>query len=133
MNLSSGRSAALLAGLLTTTGLIHFGYPRPFDQLIPGWIPGSPRAWTYGSGVVELATAALIANRGTRTPGALFAAGLFIAVFPGNIKMAIDWSHRSAAEQAIAYARLPLQIPLVVWAVRVSRVDLRELVRAGWL
>jgi uncharacterized membrane protein len=42
-------------------------------------------------------------------------------VFPANVKMAIDWSDRSVAEQAVAYGRLPLQIPLVLWALKVRR------------
>jgi hypothetical protein len=35
--------------------------------------------------------------------------------------MAVDWSDRSVTEQAIAYGRLPLQIPLVLWALKVRR------------
>jgi uncharacterized membrane protein len=51
----------------------------------------------------------------------LAAAGLFAAVFPANVKMAVDWRHASPAKRAIAYGRLPLQIPLVLWARRVAR------------
>ena len=43
-------------------------------------------------------------------------------MFPGNIKMAIDWSNRPLVEQVVAYGRLPLQIPLILWALRVRRV-----------
>ena len=42
-----------------------------------------------------------------------------MAVFPANVKMAVDWSGRSPREQAIAYGRLPLQIPMVLWAWKV--------------
>ena len=51
----------------------------------------------------------------------LAAAALFVAVFPANVQMAVDWRSRPAAEQAAAYARLPLQIPLVLWAWKVRR------------
>jgi hypothetical protein len=37
--------------------------------------------------------------------------------------MAIDWSDRSLAERLAAYGRLPLQIPMVVWALRVRRAS----------
>ena len=127
-DLGSRRSAALLAGVLTTTGVLHFAAPHPFDGLIPDWLPGSARLWTYGSGVVELGTAALIATPRTRRRGGLVAAALFLGVFPGNIKMAVDWSDRSIAEQAIAYARLPLQLPLILWGLRIAKVDLRAAV-----
>jgi hypothetical protein len=35
--------------------------------------------------------------------------------------MAIDWSDRPVWMRALAYGRLPLQIPLVMWAVLVYR------------
>ena len=41
-------------------------------------------------------------------------------VFPGNLQMAWDWRNRPASERLVAYGRLPLQIPLIVWALRVS-------------
>jgi uncharacterized membrane protein len=127
-DVGSRRSAVLLAGLLTTSGVLHFALPTPFDGLIPEWLPGSARAWTYGSGVVELSTAALLAAPATRRRGGLVAAALFVAVLPGNVKMAVDWSDRSLVEQLIAYGRLPLQIPLVAWGLGVARVDVRQAV-----
>jgi uncharacterized membrane protein len=71
--------------------------------------------------VAELMVAALIAAPRTRRLGALLAAVLFVAVFPANVKMAIDWSDRPVGMRALAYGRLPLQIPLVMWAVLVYR------------
>jgi uncharacterized membrane protein len=125
MNFDSRRSAMMLSGVLGTAGTLHFASPRFFDALIPRWLPGGARTWTYGSGLLELATAALIATPTTRRRGGLAAAALFIAVFPGNVTMAVNWSDRAALDQAIAYGRLPLQIPLVLWALRVARVDIR--------
>jgi uncharacterized membrane protein len=115
------RSARLLARLLATSGTAHFVVPGPFDAMIPRVLPGSPRAWTYASGAAELALAAGIALPRTRRASALLAAGLFAAVFPANVKMARDWRDRPAPLKAAAYARLPLQAPLVLWALKVSR------------
>lgn len=84
-------------------------------------LPGGPRAWTYLSGLAELACATAVANGRTRRAGAPAAAGLFVAVFPGNVKMAVDWRHRPLPQRTIAYGRLPLQVPLVLWALRVAR------------
>ena len=106
-----------LAGLLVATGVTHFAAPQLYDPLIPKWLPGSARAWVLGSGAVELACAAALANRRTRRIGATMAVVLFVAVFPGNIQMAVDWSHDGWAKATIAFARLPLQVPLVVWAL----------------
>jgi uncharacterized membrane protein len=63
----------------------------------------------------------VVAAPRTRRLGGLLAAALFVAVFPANVKMALDWSDRSLLERIAAYGRLPLQIPMVIWALRVRR------------
>ena len=110
-----------LAALLGFAGVAHFANPGFFDEIVPHSLPGTARTWTYVSGLAELACAVTVARRPTRRAGALAAAALFVAVFPANVQMAFDWRHRPAIEQAAAYGRLPLQIPLVVWALRVRR------------
>ena len=115
------KDAAALATLLATSGVLHFAVPRPFDSIVPRALPGSPRTWTYLSGAAELAVAAAIAHPRTRKLGGLAAAGLFAAVFPANVKMAVDWRDAAPAKRAIAFGRLPLQVPLVLWARRVAR------------
>ncbi|MEV6596859.1 hypothetical protein AB0M36_08360 [Actinoplanes sp. NPDC051346] len=114
------RSAHALAGVLGVSGVLHFATPRPYDSLVPRSLPGGPRTWTYLSGVAELAVAAAVAHPRTRRLGGLAAAGLFAAIFPANVKMAVDWRHASPARRAIAYGRLPLQVPLVLWGLRVA-------------
>jgi uncharacterized membrane protein len=106
---------------LAASGVLHFALPGPYDAIVPRSLPGGRRTWTYLSGAAELAVAAAIVNPGTRRLGGLAAAGLFTAIFPANVKMAVDWRHASPARRAIAYARLPLQIPLVYWGLRVAR------------
>src|SRR3954447_13330580 len=113
------REALGLAALLATSGTLHLAAPEPFDSIVPRSLPGSPRTWTYVSGVAELAVAAAVAHSRTPRLGGLAAAGLFAAVFPANVKMAVDWRHASPARRAIAYGRLPLQVPLVMWGLRV--------------
>ncbi|MEV7468319.1 hypothetical protein AB0O20_17715 [Streptomyces kronopolitis] len=115
------RSARALARLLAGVGTLHFLAPNPFDALVPRRLPGTPRAWTYASGAAELAVAAAVALPRTRRAGALAAAGLFAAVFPANVKMARDWRHRPAPLKALAYGRLPAQLPLIGWALHTAR------------
>lgn len=114
-------SAAGLAALLTSTGILHFAVPAQFDAIVPEQLPGAARTWTQLTGAAELGIAALIAMPGTRRLGGLLAAVLFVCVFPANVKMAIDWAAKPAWMRALAYGRLPLQIPLVLWALFVSR------------
>jgi uncharacterized membrane protein len=117
----SERSPLLLAGLLATAGVAHFADPRQFDAIVPKTLPGTARTWTYASGVAELALAAGVALPRTRKAAALAAAAFFVGVFPANVKMAADWRHRPAPQKAAAFGRLPLQLPLVLWARSVAK------------
>ncbi|MFJ8632228.1 DoxX family protein [Streptomyces sp. NPDC093568] len=117
----SERSPLLLAGLLAAAGVTHFTVPRQYDALVPTSLPGTPRTWTYASGVAELALAAGVALPRTRKAAALATAAFFVGVFPANVKMAVDWRHRPAPQKAAAFGRLPLQIPLVLWARGVAK------------
>lgn len=116
-----GRQALALALLLGAAGATHLGRPEPYGAIVPRSLPGSPRMWTYVSGVAELAIAAAVASSRTRRAGGYAAAALFTAVFPANLQMAADWRHKSRAQRAVAYGRLPLQAPLIWWALRVGR------------
>ena len=119
----ASRSGRRLAKFLAVAGLAHFVVPKFYDQMIPPQLPGTPRQWTYGSGVAELAVAGAIAVPKTRRLGARAAFWLFICVFPGNVQMWLDArrNQRPDIEQAVLTARLPLQLPLLVWSARVRR------------
>jgi uncharacterized membrane protein len=117
---ADSRRAFGLAALLAGAGATHFLVPKFYDAMIPELLPGTPRMWTYGSAVVEIATAAAVVAPPTRRVGGLAAAGLFAAVLPGNIKMAIDARKSdSAAYRAGTILRLPMQAPLIAWALKV--------------
>ncbi len=112
-------SPYLLTAVLAGAGVTHFLKPGFYDPIVPHALPGPARAWTYVSGVAEVGVAGVVVNPATRKRGALLSALLFIVVFPANLQMAAD--AKSLAEKAIAYTRLPLQVPLVLWAWKVSR------------
>jgi len=114
------RPARWLAGLLTVTGTAHLVAAAGFDQMIPSFL-GPARPWVYGSGLVELACAAGLAVPQTRRAAGWATAALFVAVFPGNVTMAVTSGDHAGWYQAAAWARLPLQVPLVWWAVSVAR------------
>lgn len=116
-----GRGMAIM---LLITGAGHFIFPAAVDQIVPTFLPGEPRFWTYLSGVAEIVIALMLlaplskkfAGKSIRLWGAYSAFLLFIAVFPANINMAIQWSSREMPEPLLAYARLPLQLGLFYWA-----------------
>ncbi|PTA46750.1 hypothetical protein [Micromonospora sp. RP3T] len=113
--------AVALAGLLAAAGVTHFARPGFYDPIVPRVLPGPARFWTYASGVAELAVAAAVAHPATRRRGGLAAAALFVAVLPANAQMAWDWRRRRPAKRAVAYGRVPMQAPLIWWALRVAR------------
>jgi len=121
INEKVGRGMALM---LIGTGITHFLFPKPFDTIVPPFLPGDPRMWTYLSGFAELIIAALLfialdkkfAGKPVRLWGVYAAFALFVAVFPANIYMAIEWSTRDFPAPLFAYLRLPLQLGLFYWA-----------------
>ncbi|WP_193043872.1 DoxX family protein [Mycolicibacterium baixiangningiae] len=113
------RMAAMLAGI----GTLHFITPKPFDGIIPAELPGSPRVYTYASGVVELGVAAALAAPRTRKAGALAAIALYVAVFPGNVNMVRLWWDKPWPMRIVALARLPLQIPMITQALKIYRAS----------
>ena len=116
------RAAALgLGALLAGAAVAHFARPGFFDAIVPEALPGSARMWTYASGVAEGVTGALVLHPRTRRRGGLLAAALFVAVFPANVKQAFDSADASTGERVATLLRLPLQIPLVLWGLRVAR------------
>ena len=119
--MSAETAAAVgLAGLLAGAGATHFAVPAVYDAMIPEPLPGAARTWTYGSGAAEIVIAAAVLAPRTRRHGALAAAVLFAGVLPANVKMAIDARKSdSKAYRAGTILRLPLQMPLIGWALRV--------------
>ena len=121
VNQKVGRGMGLM---LIGTGITHFLFPKPFDSIVPPFLPGDPRIWTYLSGVAELFIAALLfisldkkfAGKPIRSWGVYLAFALFVAVFPANIYMAMEWSSHDFPAPLFAYARLPLQLGLFYWA-----------------
>lgn len=110
-----------LAAVLVGSGVMHLLRPRVFDAIVPRWLPPSRRFWTVSSGVAEVAVGLAVADPRTRRLGGFAAAGLFVAVFPANVWMAWLWRDRPVPHRVVALARLPLQLPLVAWGLRVAR------------
>ncbi|GAA4264514.1 hypothetical protein [Frondihabitans peucedani] len=113
--------AAALAAVLAASGTLHLVRPQTFDPIVPRALPGERRTWTLVSGYAELATAAALAAKPSRRIGGSLAALLFVAVFPANIVMARQYlrsSKTTRTAKAIVLARLPLQVPLVLFALR---------------
>lgn len=115
--MNDSKVGRLMGYILLGAGIGHFIFPGPLDSIVPPALPGDPRIYTYLSGVAEIVIGlALLSDFKVRVLGkplklwgAYGAFALFIAVYPANIYMAIDWSDRAMPDPLIAYARLPFQ------------------------
>ena len=115
------RSVLGLAGIFAVSGTVHLVKPEVYEPLMPGWVPAH-REVILGSGVAELACAAGLLVPQTRRLSGYASAALLLAVYPGNVKMADDARRSpSTAFKAIAFARLPLQAPMIKAALRAAR------------
>lgn len=109
------------ARMYTATGLLHLAAPGVYAVVIPEVLPGTRRQWAVWSGVAELGVAGLLALPRTRRLGGAASAALLVGVWPANVKMAVDWRDRPWPLQAIAIARVPLQVPMIRSAVAIAR------------
>jgi len=108
----------IVAGAFLSSGVTHLVRPQAFEPLVPRALPGR-RAIIIGSGVAEIACAVGLITRQPWAPVA--SSALLVAVWPGNVTMAVAWQRSekvSAPMKAVAWARLPLQLPLIRWAWR---------------
>jgi uncharacterized membrane protein len=119
------RAPDYLAAIFTASGIVHLVRPQVFRALMPRLIPSRHHtALIYLSGLAELACAVGLRRR-TRwaTPASVAVLG---AVFPANVQMALDaGSGRNQGPSdraAVAWGRLPLQIPMV-WAAWQARPE----------
>lgn len=120
--------ARRLAGMLIGSGVIHMVAPQLYEPVVPRRF-GNPRRVVHLSGLAELACGALLLAPPTRKLAGMASAALLVGVFPANVQMALDagTEHQAVKRvpaplfRAVALARLPLQVPLVLRAVRVAR------------
>jgi len=111
-----------LAGIFVVSGLLHFFLPDPYLRIIPPFLPW-PRILLRISGAAEIAGGLGLLLAKLRRFSAYGLMLLLVAVFPANVYMAV--AHVSFPgmldESWVQWLRLPLQIPLVLWALYYTR------------
>ncbi|RJS44903.1 DoxX family protein [Nocardioides cavernaquae] len=114
-------SSKLLAGAFVASGTLHLVKPNIYEPLMPDFVPRHHDV-IVASGVAEIVCALGMLLPPTRRIAGLASAALLVGVFPGNLKMADDARRMgSPTFQAIAYSRLPLQIPMIQAALKAAR------------
>jgi uncharacterized membrane protein len=109
---------ALFAGVFIASGFLHFFYPQPYVRIIPPFLP-RPLALVRVSGAAEILGGAGVLLPTLRRWAAYGLALLLVAVFPANIYMAVAHVpfRGLMGETWVQWLRLPLQIPLIAWAL----------------
>ena len=114
-------SLAGLAALLAGSGILHRVKAEPYQRIVPAPLLRWRSEIVAVSGAAEIGCALLLLIPRTRRLGAYTSALLFVAVFPANVQMALDGGSAGAGfpsdNAALAWLRLPLQVPLVWWAL----------------
>ncbi len=123
-NAPGPRSRLALAALMVAAGILHFVIPATYERIVPR-VLGHARALVLVSGWVEILAGLLLAVPRTRRLGAWLTVALLVAVFPANVQMALDGGvpgrDGPVVPALVGWLRLPLQVPLVVWALRHTR------------
>jgi uncharacterized membrane protein len=109
----------ILAVLFLASGVLHLVNPGAFLWLMPPWLP-EHNLLILVSGVFEIVSAiCLIAKQ---MWAGYLSALVLLAVWPANIWYAFDVSSQGLNWQtAVAWLRLPLQIPLIYAAIKFSK------------
>ncbi len=120
------KDVAALSALMVGAGVLHFVTPGFFDRVMPRQVPApAVRPLTYASGVAEIASGVLLLHPSTRRTGARATAATLIGVFPANVDTVLAGGLRGVpgwlGTRQAAIARLPLQVPPVVAALRIAR------------
>ena len=116
-----------LAVFYFTAGVLHIVAPDGFVLIVPDFVP-HPYATVVLTGVCEIAGAiGLLIARGRRAAGWALAA-YAVAVFPANIKHAVEMIPVGGFPQSWWYhgPRLALQPVLVWWALYCSGITGRK-------
>jgi uncharacterized membrane protein len=115
---------ALLGAAFITGGLAHFAFTTLFVSIVPDYLPAH-RALVMVSGAAEIAGGAALLLPRTQTTAAWGLTALLVAVFPANLWMAQHPERYTFAPGWLLWLRVPLQIPLICWALAYTRRQLQ--------
>lgn len=114
----------LLAFAMIGIGVMHFTSPEPFIKIVPAFLPAA-RTLVLVSGAFEVLGGVGLLVPQTRRWASYGLVALYLAVFPANINMAVNNISIGDAPMPTwaLWARLPMQIVFIAWALWVGRSD----------
>ena len=103
-------------------GVLHFARPRPYESIVPDYLPAH-RELVIASGAAELLGGAALLHPATRRAAGWWLVATLVAVFPANVWMAQHPErYRVPGGRPVLLARLPLQAALVAWVRAAARL-----------
>lgn len=115
-------SQRILAAFWISAGLNHFVNPKPYEAIMPSYVPkGLHGPSVFWSGVAEAVGGLAVLREETRNPFARWwLTGILAAVFPANVYMATDPDEIKGLPlqkipKAALWLRLPLQLAAGWW------------------
>ena len=116
------RSAVVTGVLIVAAGAMHFVRPVMYQKIVPPQL-GHASELVAISGIAEIAGGLGLMLPQTRRAAGFGLIALLLAVWPANIYMAVDAQRFASVAPAWAlWARVPLQLGLIWWVERVSRM-----------
>ncbi len=117
----------LMAAAYALAGFNHLANPGFYLAIIPPQLP-SPEWLNLAAGLAEIVLGVFLLEARTRVFAAWGVVALLIAVFPANLYAAAQnygppEMTPGTGNAALNYARLPLQLLLIVWAWWYTRPD----------
>lgn len=115
-------SARIGGTIFVLAGMLHFLKPKWYEAIMPDYLPAH-RELVYASGVAEAASGLAVLHPRTRRFGGLLLMATLIGVYPANIHMALNPDDYPNIPPSALWARLPLQIPMIIWAWTMARQE----------
>lgn len=118
----SSWSKLFLAVFFVCAGLMHFVVPDAYIRIVPPAFP-APNLLVELSGIAEILGGIGLLVGFTQRAAAWGLVLLLVAVFPANIYMAVSHVRGPGilGQSWAQWLRLPLQIPLILWALCYTR------------
>lgn len=101
-------------------GVLHLVVRKPFEKIVPRAL-GAPAFWNLVAAAAEATAGGLLLTRDPKKQqiGGKLATATIVGVYPANIEMAVRAGAPTNLAAITAWARLPLQIPMIhsAWAL----------------
>jgi uncharacterized membrane protein len=109
-----------LSAFYALAGAAHLVWPEPFIRITPDWVPAKPLV-VAATGVFEIIAAAGLLHPSTRRWSGLALAAYALAVWPANVKHAMEgiefeWLPSNWWYHGPRLALQPLMIAAALWA-----------------